>query len=403
MKRIVKIASLFLVVALAFGCQEKLDTVGGQSMMFTATYMGTDMVTAELNDNGGEAIVEPRLVAPALQDTKITLSAQDFFKQYNKANNTKYQMLPTSEYELYEVANPKNISTNGKITVNVTKGNYASPVGIRIKALDEQKFPFGTKYAIPLEITSSSADYVTPDKQTVITLNRAFKTDVMKIKQGYGLKIKLSDSIQATKEFTVQGQFMFLGWASQNQTTMVVGGYYTRVNSNGIQVKDGAGDGDATWYNKEGGMKKNTWYQITFTYKDNDFKVYLNGELVKTFVRPDLEVKPEQLFHLFNPQPSYSANQYVREVRLWNRVLTEKEIKDDLYLPVDPNSEGLLMYLPLDKTNKIKNIAPYKNEVMPKKGKGLDHETISVEDFEKQGIEWVDNVKFPAEGLEIIK
>lgn len=397
-KSILKIGFLSLLAVAVFGCDDGLDVVGGE--MPTAVYMENDLASINITNEGGETYIEPRLAQLAPSNMQVVVSVNDFFEQYNQENGTKYRALPSEEYQLYEVSNPKNTSTKGQIAVTIKKGEYSSKIGVKVKPLDEEKYPFGYKYAIPLSISSSSAERILSNKRAVVTFNREFKTDVMKIKQGYGLKIKLAENIKPTKEFTVQGQFMFLGWASQNQTTMVVGGYYTRVNGGGIQVKDGGGDGPATWWSNP--MEQNRWYQITFTFKDNIFKVYLNGKLVKTFERTKLEVTPGQLFHLFNPQRNYSASQYVREVRLWNRVLTEKEINDDLYLPVDPNSEGLLMYLPLDKKNKLNNIAPYENEVMPKQGEGLNHKTIEASVFEANAIEWVNNVKFPADKLEVV-
>lgn len=379
------------------GCDDGLDTVGRN--LLPSVYMNSDAAVIEITKEGGEAFIEPRLAQIADADTKVTVSVEDFFENYNKINGTKYRMLPIKEYELYEVASPDNVSTDGSLTITIKKDNYSAKVGIRVKPLNEEEYPFGVKYAIPIRITSTSASQILSAKDAVVTFNRPFKTEVAKIKRQYALRVKLAENIPATTEFTVQGQFMFLGWADQNQTTMVVGGYYTRINATGIQVKDGGGDGPATWVAQD--LEQGKWYQITFTYKGTDFKVYLNGKLIKTFERTDLKINPGSPFNLFNPQWSYSTNQYVREVRLWNRVISEKEINDGLYLPIDPESDGLIMYLPMNKKSKFNDVTKYENQVIFRKGRNLDSDEIDESTFESSGVEWVDNVKFPAEKLEI--
>lgn len=395
MKKLInKIAILTLVLGVV-GCREKYDTVGGQDSV--SVYMDKEYLTVNLTEKGGETFIEPRTSIVAQKDVQVTVSAEDFFEAYNKKHKTQFEMLPASEYELYEVSNPSNVSTNGRINVTIKEGKYSSKIGLRIKGLDEKKYPFGVRYAIPLKITSSSADLLS-QKESVVTFNRPFKTSLPFVKRTNRTQVQLDPKIPSfiNKDFTVQAHYIFTSLTTTNQTTINIQGYYyTRAllktpegSIGGIQVKDGSADGDATFIQKP--METNKWYQITYVYQGNEFRVYLNGELVKTFIRFNLGAGTDDEKRIvWAGNTDYSADHYVRELRIWNKALTEAEIKENLYLPVNPNSEGLIMYLPLNEEVGFKDVTKWDNKVLdqPKPG----------------GFEWIRNVKFPAEKLEIEK
>ena len=183
---------------------------------------------------------------------------------------------------------------------------------------------------------------------------------------------------------------------------------YTRISEGKIQVKNGGGDSADDWgYSPD--IAKNKWCQITFAYKDPVLKLYINGKLIKTHVRPSLKVAPGMRVNIENTQTSYSADRYLREFRIWNRELSEGEIKDGLYLPSSPESNGLIVYLPLNKRDEFKDMSKYNNTTIFRRGTsrsnmGIQDGDSYVKDIEKseflEAIEWVENVKFPAEGLD---
>ena len=110
-----------------------------------------------------------------------------------------------------------------------------------------------------------------------------------------------------------------------------------------------------------------------------------------------------------NTQTSYSANHFFREFRVWNRVLTDAEIVDGLYLPVDPTSKGLVVYLPITKKDGFKDMSKYNNTTIYRKGTssfntGEQDGDSYVKDIDEATftptIEWKENVKFPSEILD---
>jgi len=412
---IIKLASVALFLGLT-ACQEKLDNDNSNSLgNLSAVYMNDNNVNVSFakSTESGSTKFEIRMSNLRERNETITIAATDFFPEYNEKNTTNYKMLPASEYELYEEGNTANKSTNGSLNITLKPGQTAVQVGVKVRPLNENNFPMGVKYAIPLRIVSASLPILS-NKDVVVTLSRPFKTSVAKIKQGYALGVKVADNIQGSDEFTIQGMFLFEEFHSYNNTNVNMSLFqgemlpYTRIDAGKIQVKNGGGDSPDDWAETSDiAIKK--WVQITFTYKDSFLKLYINGKLVKTYQRPSLKVSPGMRINIENTQTSYSANRYFREFRLWNRVLTDAEIADGLYLPVDPDSKGLVVYLPITKKDGFKDMSKYNNTTIYRKGTSYGNTGIQdgpsyVSDIDEATftptVEWKENVKFPAETLE---
>ena len=412
---IIKLASAALFLGLT-ACQEKLDNDNSNSLgNLSAVYMNDNNVNVSFakSTESGSTKFEIRMSNLRERNETITIAATDFFPEYNEKNTTNYKMLPVSEYELYEEGNTTNKSTNGSLNITLKAGQTAVQVGVKVRPLNDDTFPLGIKYAIPLRIVSASLPILS-NKDVVISLSRPFKTSVAKIKQGYGLGVKVADNIQGNDEFTVQGMFLFEEFHSYNNTNVNMSLFqgemlpYTRIDAGKIQVKNGGGDSPDDWAESKD-IAVGKWVQITFTYKDSFLKLYINGKLIKTYQRPSLKVSPGMRINIENTQTSYSANRYFREFRLWNRVLTDAEIVDGLYLPVDPTSKGLVAYLPITKKDGFKDMSKYNNTTIYRKGTS-SHNTGEqdgdsyVKDIDEATftptIEWKENVKFPSEILD---
>ena len=412
---IIKLASAALFLGLT-ACQEKLDNDNSNSLgNLSAVYMNDNNVNVSFakSTESGSTKFEIRMSNLRERNETITIAATDFFPEYNEKNTTNYKMLPVSEYELYEEGNTTNKSTNGSLNITLKAGQTAVQVGVKVRPLNDDTFPLGIKYAIPLRIVSASLPILS-NKDVVISLSRPFKTSVAKIKQGYGLGVKVADNIQGNDEFTVQGMFLFEEFHSYNNTNVNMSLFqgemlpYTRIDAGKIQVKNGGGDSPDDWAESKD-IAVGKWVQITFTYKDSFLKLYINGKLIKTYQRPSLKVSPGMRINIENTQTSYSANRYFREFRLWNRVLTDAEIVDGLYLPVDPTSKGLVAYLPITKKDGFKDMSKYNNTTIYRKGTssyntGEQDGDSYVKDIDEatftSTIEWKENVKFPSEILD---
>ena len=209
-----------------------------------------------------------------------------FFPEYNEKNTTNYKMLPPLNTNCMKEGNTTNKSTNGSLNITLKAGQTAVQVGSEsTPLLNDDTFPLGIKYAIPLRIVSASLPILS-NKDVVISLSRPFKTSVAKIKQGYGLGVKVADNIQGNDEFTVQGMFLFEEFHSYNNTNVNMSLFqgemlpYTRIDAGKIQVKNGGGDSPDDWAESKD-IAVGKWVQITFTYKDSFLKCISMVNLLK--------------------------------------------------------------------------------------------------------------------------
>ena len=405
----IKIAAVALLLG-GTACQKKLDTVdGGDIRNYSAVYMSKEIASiafANFTANG-EGQVNIAMSNIKDIDVSVTVSVVDFLSAYNAKNNTSYTILPKEEFVLYEKGNENNRSTNGTLHLTIPKGKAQVQLGVKVKSL--AAYSMKTKFAIPLRIVSASLPTLT-NKETIVTFDRPLKTSAAKIQQGQAFRVVLGESVPKSEEFTLQGQFMFTEfhpWTGQVVNMSLFTGPipYTRVYEKQIQVKDGGEDTPEGFSQVDVGTMK--WNQITFVYKNDYLKLYVNGNFIKSFLRPGLTIKAGTAINCENPETSFSALRYFREFRVWNRALSEAEIKGDLYLPVDPNSKGLVAYLSCSKEDGFRDLTSYSNTVVFRKGtdsstvgdQGGKNQEISEAEF-LSGVEWEENLKFPAQGLE---
>ena len=150
-----------------------------------------------------------------------------------------------------------------------------------------------------------------------------------------------SDELQLTVEGTLECWFMLKGqgnsiWPrifSKESTTSHNGGYTLRLNwDQGQQFELGL-EGTALAENKpEAGVKPDIWYHGAGTFKAGEHIAYLNGEIVK---QGDLGVLPlEDRTNDLQIAGSFAGPRnfegIVDEVRIWNRVLPQDEIKENM-------------------------------------------------------------------------
>ena len=385
MKRLYSLISFAAISALMASCNladgvgfdvDDYGKNGGFKMPGNAVYMsnpGGSAANAILLDevNGGSAVVTPVLASPSDQDVHVTVSFDpSVLDEYNAANGLK--LLPVDPSLVTFTTAENQTGSTGSVDVLIPAGKTTAVVTLNIAALDPEVYSFSSKYAVPVRITGVDADYpiLSSPNYSLVTLDRPFKTDVLHIlKMGGSALIKMNAPMEKdVTAWTMQGQFNFSLLqrndpmvASPNQTLMNIGGggitmgWWTRIAYEaGIQIKRGR-DGADMW--TQAPLNHEEWLNITFVYREvsrventGRIEVYYGTELVKTF---DEKTTPSYTWLAGAPDPVWSwgfgnwGNDYIREIKLWDRALTVAEIQDKLYLPEDPTSEGLLFYYPL--------------------------------------------------------
>lgn len=401
--------SLIISFLAIISCDKKLDDSNASVPTTNSSYKSSVYITNQIanavvsKNDAGEAELIVRMASLSDRDETVTVALNDFISEYNKENSVEFVKLPQEEIEFYEKDRPANVSRNGQITLTIPKGKISSVLGVRVKALSEDKYPMGSKYAIPVQIKSSSLSQVITNKRALVTVQRRFITEVAHVKDGYSIKVKLDETIPATYEFTAQMHFMvdfFRNWGSDVNMTSIYGPFgYTRFQPKDVHITDAAllsGVGELKNEPKK-------WYQITFVYSKHETKIYLNGTLIRTYSTPNKKLQGGDVYSFFNAGRSFSAPHTVRELRIWSKALTESQINADLLTPVSPKSEGLVAYIPMNKEeNGVKDVTSYDNKVTFYKGTGSisgtnqpTHE-ITAEEYQTNGIDmWYKNVEFP--------
>ena len=106
------------------------------------------------------------------------------------------------------------------------------------------------------------------------------------------------------------------------------------------------GDGSSNWGNgvetSIGTLKDNTWYHITGISTGSNLKLYINGILIGESNENSNLIN--QILNIGSrPATNYNFNGTIDEVRIWNDIRTENEIRQNMYheLP-NPTSEASL-------------------------------------------------------------
>lgn len=104
------------------------------------------------------------------------------------------------------------------------------------------------------------------------------------------------------------------------------------------------GNGTSRTYNTYYGetlLQAGTWYHGGYTYDGTTIRLYVNGSLDGEFELSDMKIVPDniQIFRWSLPATSYSFNGCLNDVRIYDNVLSPREIKEI--------SKGLVLHYPL--------------------------------------------------------
>jgi hypothetical protein len=115
------------------------------------------------------------------------------------------------------------------------------------------------------------------------------------------------------------------------------------ISGKGLQVNlPGPNTG---WWEFQYDMNYNEWYHFAWTFSSNgDLKAYINGENVRTENFPgSITLNTENLI-LASDQgydPYFGA---IEELRIWNDVRSEEELRENMHLPLNGIESGLVSY-----------------------------------------------------------
>lgn len=397
----ISLCSIFLACCLLTSCN--LADGLGNDVEENVVYMhnpnkaGTISIMAA--DDGFEQTISPRLSQPAAEDVEIEVAVDpEALQRFNDQNNLK--LMPISADDIV-LTNEQGQTGKGSIKTIIKKGDVQSLVKVSMSKIDPEKYPYSAKLAVALSLKSASLPILSSPNNTIITLNRKITTSVFHMINpnggGYSLNFSPETTYTGLSEWTFQFIVQVNDIHGNNQTTGSLAGgagFYNRIHkTSGFQCKSEGRDGMDTWTNKP--INEAEWLHVTYIYRQSGLagkvSIYVNGELQHTFTTSPLEVQGGEGFGFGNEN---LRDYYLREVRFWNRALTDAEILDKIYLPEPADSPGLEACFPMTRETYDEEAGVFKDI----KGNWKFRVTAKGNNINS---EIVDNVVFPAKSLTI--
>lgn len=311
------------------------------------------------DEKGAVFSVTPRVANFVTEPVTVTLSIdEETLHQYNNKNKLALRTIRPDDV-IFKDGTGKE--SKGTIQTTINAGEIVAVVQGRIESLDPEKYPYDSKYAIPVKITAVEGPLklLSAPNATIVTLNRKIKTSVMHMINpnggGYSSHFVPNEPYaEEMTEWTLQFTMMVNNVHGNNQTTASLSssaGFYNRISKTaGIQIKSEGRDGPDTWTGTFSGkgVPEAEWVNVAYVYRRSGLagklSVYMNGELQHIFTTSPLYLDKEGHWGFGNEN---LRDYYLREFRFWNRALSDAEILDKLYLPEDPKAPGLEAYFPM--------------------------------------------------------
>ncbi|MGP1392951.1 MAG: DUF1735 and LamG domain-containing protein [Candidatus Cryptobacteroides sp.] len=385
------IHSIFATIAVLLavsGCDRQYHPSANPEIRvaYIEDFLGTETGSFSVEDAGGVYVISPRISGLAKSKENLVLEiAPDILERYNKANGTNFQILPAANFTFDIKADLGKVENEEKkVSVVVKEGSVGEKVQIKVHSMMKnglspedpthpEPLPTFNNYVIPVRMTYASVGKIQKNaSEGILFLNRKFKSTVYFSSTGALTMVykkiepnvdnKPYDFDHEYKSWTyevffrpksIRGNFglVYPNYRHKNEDwgyTCFYGPNPTFFTAEGKQNFNQPGYEDYKF-------KNNTWYHIAGTFEPADngmniFRFYVNGELAL-----ELPTKGSTQGWQKAIIGNGGFNGWVRDFRIWERALSQGEIKETMW-SIDPTSEGLVMYLPLEKD--FKNAIP---------------------------------------------
>lgn len=306
----------------------------------------------------GYATIFPRIAAPLEEDVTLTLVVDPDVVAHNvTASSIKAQPIATEDVFFVDSEGNEH---QGEFTVTIPKGQVTTPVVVGVKGLDPLKYAFQQRWAFGVKISDASGNVplLSEPRSVVVKYNREVRvvTSVLEVTTGgWGFNILTNEPFtEELDEWTIQMSQCYNDLWSNNISTgwilepVAGSALYTRINQDkGIQIKS-LHEREDSWTNKP--LKTREWINISYVYTrvgdGGRIKVYVDDELHNDLVTTKISFGLNTTNTGWSIGNSTWRKNLLREVRIWDRALTQAEIKENMGLPMELDTEGLIMYLP---------------------------------------------------------
>lgn len=350
MKKTLYISIALLAGGMLTACQD--DTENFDNQVFDSTANTVSSILLDGSTQEMSRTLQASIAQPEEYDVTITYAADPSgVDAYNSIYSASAVMLPDA---FYEIPDPVATIAAGSVT--------STEVTINFKNLDSQDLDRNTVYVLPVSVMESNLPVLTSARTNYFVIRGASLINVAaNIAENnlslasYSTATELNGLQQLTAEMYIY--IDELGGSDSNIQTLlgIEGSFLFRISDSGlpnnqIQLAASPNVTDASWT-----VDAQRWTFLTMTYDGStgDVQVYINGDLKGGTKASSNSMTVNWGSSSFYIGKSWNDNRWLNgnvcEVRVWNRVLTQDEIRaTNHFYTVDPESEGLVAYWKFD-------------------------------------------------------
>lgn len=334
-------------------CQDSFENI--DNSIFAPTLDTETTINVKATTTAATGYVEASMAKAMDSDVTVSFVADESkVAVYNGIYSADYVMLPQNYYNIpqAEAVIPAGGTTTGKVAVEF----------VNLENLD-----ISTTYVLPVTMRSEFAS-LSNDTFYFVIKEAALVTVTADMTENYAVFARGEQATELgnMEQITVEALLYPLDFPNMLATIMgIEGGFLVRVGDAGIpanQLQLATSNGNIT--DPSWSFDTNKWTFLTLTYDttNGECKVYFDGVLkgsVQTgnYRQPvnwntasgDITDGPRGFYVGY----AYDANRYFKgymsELRVWNRILGEDEIKaPNNFYEVSPESNGLAAYWKMD-------------------------------------------------------
>lgn len=337
---IVALASSMVFTA----CQDDMEKFDNKVFDDAATPVST-LLMEKKNDNTTRTL-RVALAKPAPQEMVISYRVNPgLVETYNMIYGEKAVILPSENYSIDkpEVVIPADGVTSSDLVVEF----------MDIMSLDRD-----VVYVLPVEIANSPIEVLESKRVSYFVVRGAALINVVaNMNLNYAQLNNLSASgLSSFNQITVEallypdefGKLISTVMGIEGKSLLRIGD--AGVPDNQLQFANPKGNvTDPAWQ-----FETKKWTFMTFTYDktSGEIKLYFNGvqkgdTYIKKGIAIDWNKSDFYIGKSYDNERSFNGR--MSECRIWNRVLTQNEIKEpNHFYTVDPESDGLVAYWKMD-------------------------------------------------------
>lgn len=325
-------------------CDDDMENYDNKAFVSTSK-VGNILLKGTNNEEN--VVIQTAIARPETMDIKVVYKADaSLVSEYNLIYGEQAIIVPSENYEILD-----NVST---IMAGAMQGSE-----VKVHFKDLSLLDRNLVYVLPVTVSESTIEFLKSTRTTYFVIKgAALINTVGNITKNYlTLQSPGTSTLSGMNQLTIEALVRINLFGKLISTVMGIEGTFlfrigdAGVPDNQLQLATSSGNvTDAAWQ-----IPTNEWVHLaaTFNSEDGAVEVYLNGVKKRATQTVGYRRSVNWASASFYIGKSYDDARWLEgdicECRVWNRVLTDDEIKaKDHYYVVASDSEGLVAYWKFD-------------------------------------------------------